>query len=74
MTSQTRVSVHSVASIAVKSEHANSPHGLVTWTEFTFTDIYGGVHEFTAFHEGPLAIQGAEFHNFVAAHEAEEAV
>ena len=62
--SSTRYSVHDVVSIGVKFDQApDAPGG---WMTFSLRDRAGGYHDITAFVDGPVAIDGADFINFMA--------
>lgn len=63
MTSATGLRLHNVQSIAVTSHNADGSN----WMDFTFIDESGGRHVVTAFVKQPVAIEGAEFVNFIAA-------
>lgn len=65
MSSAIGIRIHHVKSITVKFKEVDG----TKWMDFTFTDSHGGRHEVTAFVDKPLAIEGAEFLNFVAEHE-----
>lgn len=62
MTSTTGLTMHGVERIAVKSYERKGTN----WMVFTFVDKSGGTVEVTAFVEKPIAIEGADFLNFVA--------
>ncbi len=62
MTSSTGLRLHNVQSIAVTSHNADGSN----WMDFTFIDESGGQHVVTAFVKQLIAIEGADFINFVA--------
>jgi len=67
--SNTSASFHAITSVSVKYEEL-PPGGCLN---FTFRGADGSFHNITAHVEKPIAIDGAEFLNFVASHEKQPA-
>lgn len=59
------MSIHGVKSISVERKDTEHTH----WLEFVFVDKHGHETTVTAFVTASIQIEGAEFSNFVAAHE-----
>jgi hypothetical protein len=63
------LNLHAIERISVEAKTS----GKTEWMHFVFTDRNGVECEVDAFVRHPIAIEGGEFVNFVAAHQEEPA-